>query len=155
MDPLTSSEAEGPAELQPRRRRHRAKPPEPPKPGTVSERALASAWQGAFLIMRLLTWLLAGREASPLPRWTGELWSLTPLTADEAEEDARELMPSLGDLPPGVVRFLSMIGAPVLMAQRVSDHLRRAPKPKAAPPPPAAPLSVVTSGPNQPPQPRS
>lgn len=150
MDSTTRSNGAAPAdpppELAPARKRGR--PPKDPNapPPAMSQRALASAWQGAFLIVRFLTWVLAGRETSVVVRWTGELWSLSPLTAREADQDAAELAPMLGELPAGMLRVLSAIGAPVLMARRVTEHLQRRPRPaKPAPAATPGPLSQIAA----------
>lgn len=133
--------AELPPELAPKRR---GRPPgsvSKPKPaadaGELSPRTLAAAWQGLWLVTRFLAWLFAGRANSPIAVATGATWTLDELTADEADEDARVLLPLARELPTRVLVWLSYVGGPVLLAKRIASKLRMKGKIHETPPLPS------------------
>jgi hypothetical protein len=112
----------------------------------LTVKTLASAWQGLWLVSRLLTWLFAGRANSPIALATRAQWSLTDLTADEADEDAKLLLPLARELPAFALTVMAWIGAPVLLAKRVHAHLVKRPvqlSPGPAQLPPPLPPSPV------------
>lgn len=127
-----SGRVEAPAALLPaagkgRRSHHgKARPvaaPPPPAPD-VSLRTVESAWQGLWVCLRLVGGL-AGFECD-----------CAVLPAEEARADAAALLPIV-QRHPWIARVLGLIGAPVVILQRIGQHFRRRP-PKAAPPKPSA-----------------
>ena len=134
----TTTPGERPPELEPRRGpgRPRGSASKPREPAVLSARTVAAAYQGLWLIARFATWLLAGRAGSPIAQATGARWTLSDLAMSEAEEDARELLPVVRELPPGALSFCTWIGAPVLLAKRIAAHVTRRP---SAPPADAGP----------------
>ena len=118
-----------PAELTPKRGPGRPpgsanKPKTDPKVPELSHRTLAAAYQGLWLVLRLCTWIVAGREKSPVAQATRATWYLEDLDADEATQDARDLLPFVLEIGP-LVRVLAWIGAPVIVVKRISGKLRR------------------------------
>lgn len=132
MDPTTSSGAALPAELAPKRGRPPGAKNRVPEGPAITKEALAAAWHGLWLVCKVLTWALGGRASAPLARWTRELYSLDDLPDEEALDDARSLLPLFRDFA-ALARALTFVGAPVLLARRVAQHLRRTPVPRPEP----------------------
>lgn len=80
---------------------------------------VAAAWQGLWLVLQGLVWLVAGRS-----------YQLEILTPGEALEDAQILWP-LVERHPVLARILSWIGAPIALVRRVAAKIKR--KDKAVP----------------------
>lgn len=93
-----------------------------------------AAWQGTFMVIRLI----AG--------WFGYECDVIVLPAAEAKADAKVLL-----LIPGIQRltFLSWIGAPVVIIQRLAQHFRKASPAQAGPV--QAPIDVAPPVPPPPP----
>lgn len=72
-------------------------------------RSVEAAWQGAWLVLRLIGSFLG--YASDVPT----------LPADEASADAAALLPIV-QRHPGIAKILGWIGAPVVLIQRVTQH---------------------------------
>lgn len=132
----------GPPPLEPIKRRGRppgstskAKPAPAPDAEPLDKAQVAAAWIGLFFILRVV----AG--------WFGWECNVKQLPAEEAKEDAKTLV-----LLPGLhkVRFLSWIGAPVVVLQRFSEHFTYVGKKKRQPAAAAgapAPAPVAESSP--------
>lgn len=74
---------------------------------------VAAAWQGAWLVLQGLVWVIAGRH-----------YRLEILTPAEAMADAQILWP-LVERHPILARILSWIGAPVALVRRVAGKIKR------------------------------
>lgn len=99
--------------LEPAEKRGRGRPPgstNKPKVEEPNLDAIEAAWQGLWIIIRLLAGLF-GFETD-----------VATLPSKEARDDAKVFV-----LIPGVsrLRFLQWIGAPVVLVKRIAQHFRR------------------------------
>lgn len=147
VNPAPAATGSTPPELAPARR---GRPPgSTNKPramaavAEISARSLAAAYQGLWLVLRMCTWLVAGRDKSPVAQATHTAWKLDDLDSDEALADAKDLMPFVTEIP-ALIRVLAWVGGPVIVVKRVAGKLRKkAPKLEAAPEPKADPLDFA------------
>lgn len=100
------------------------KPKATPPIAEISARSLAAAYQGLWLILRMCTWFVAGRDKSPVAQATHTAWTLDDLDSDEALSDAKDLMPFVTEVP-ALIRVLAWIGGPVIVVKRVASKLKK------------------------------
>jgi hypothetical protein len=97
--------------------------------------SVTAAWQGAWMILSFMAGFW-GYELEPLPR-------------EEAEEDAKVLLPVVTRFP-ALARAMTWLGAPIVLFRRLTQHAKKKPKnpaPSSTKPGTVTPIREPVGGP--------